>query len=378
MKRYSAIDGFRGLIVILMVMHHSLDAWVHNPERHGWLWARLEDLGGLPAPGFLFLAGLSAALVAARERKKGLTVRQQLVIGLKRGLYVLGIAFAFRLAAFSIDVDPEWYTRYWPIIFRVDILNCMGVALAVVAVFTAFAKTPRAAIAVSLITAAAFLLPTPFFYGRLFQWPSPLIANYVSGTQPMTMFPLFPWASFAAIGYAAGEWIALYLAASQEPPNIIIARASWPLMGVGLLMFSACIWLGWAPFDLYPSHDYWHASPIYMCLRAGLQLALMGAMAQWWKTDPNGERGAFLQLLGRHSLFVYLVHIELVYGRPAWTLDRTLTLAQTLSAVGAMIAAFAVASWVMEWWKSRSARPKAARVAAPPAEAPSTESEVRV
>src|SRR3954468_14801875 len=102
MKRLSSIDGLRGLVVVLMVMHHSLDAWVREPERHGLLWKSLRHIGGLPAPGFLLLAGRSAALGASKERRRGLAGGARAVIGIRRGLYVLGIAFSMRLVMFMV------------------------------------------------------------------------------------------------------------------------------------------------------------------------------------------------------------------------------------------------------------------------------------
>jgi uncharacterized membrane protein len=371
MKRLSAIDGLRGLIVILMVMHHTLDAWVRDPERHGFLWARLEDLGGLPAPGFMLLAGLSAAMVAARERRKGMSAKDRAVVGVKRGLYVLGIAFSFRVVAFSMDVAPDWYGRIWPIIFRVDILNSMGIALALVAALASLARTPSQSMAIAFVIAAAFFLPAPLLWGHEFSWPSPLLANYVSGVQPLVLFPLFPWVGFAAIGYAAGEWIAQTLADGKEPPNALIARATWPFVGIGLLTVAVTIWLGWAPLDLYPPHDYWHSSPVYMAMKAAIQLVLLGLLAQWWKSDAEGKRGAFLQLLGRHSLFVYLVHLEMVFGRIAWPIQHQLSVFESLRGAAEIVLGFAVACWVMEWWKARGSARTQSKSTPPPVAAPS-------
>ncbi len=46
---------------------------------------------------------------------------------------------------------------------------------------------------------------------------------------------------------------------------------------------------------------------------------------------------SWLTLFGRHSLVVYWVHVELVYGRWLWFLKNNLTLAGTLIAAVAVI-----------------------------------------
>jgi uncharacterized membrane protein len=366
-KRLSAIDGLRGLVVVFMVLQHTVDAWVREPERQGWLWRTLRHLGGLPAPGFMLLAGLSAALVAARERQRGLAAGARAWVGVKRGLYVLGIGFSYRIVAFFVDGN-HW--DQWWIIFRVDILNAMGVSLAIVALACAWARTRRESIAIALGLAAMTLLSTPFIQGRVYDGVWGFMSGYVSGRDPLVLFALFPWFAFTAVGFAVGEQLGEALGGRDETPNRVIDRTMYPLMAAGLCIFSGGIWLGWMPFHLYPPHDYWNASPIYMSMRVGIQLALLGVFARLWRDDDSSRWSAFLQLLGRHSLFVYLVHLELVYGRVGYELQRALTMKQTLEGWMGLVLAFAVASWVMEWcqrwWRTR------ARTARPVVFAPAT------
>jgi uncharacterized membrane protein len=352
-RRLAAIDGLRGLVVVFMILQHTLDAWVHEPERHGLLWLGLRHLGGLPAPGFMLLAGLSSALVASRERQRGMDAWARAWVGVKRGLYILGVGLTYRVAAFLMD-GSHW--DEWAIIFRVDILNCMGVSLAIVAVATALAGTPRRSNAVLLTMAAITFLVTPYVHGHQYTVVSEFVGAYVGGREPLVLFPLFPWFAFTAIGYAAGEYLAAELASSPagESTGQTLDRAFRPLLAVGLCVFSGGIWLGWAPFHLYPPHDYWNASPIFMTMRTGIQFVLLGTYAWMWRDDRIGRGGEFLQLLGRHSLLVYLVHLEFVYGRAAVDLQRVLTLRETLERAGAMVVVFGVVSWLLEWWQSHS------------------------
>src|ERR1700674_4839918 len=72
-RRLAYIDWMRGLACVLMFQTHCYDSWM-SPEAKksssliGW-----SKLGGtLPAPLFIFLAGVSFALVTEKLREKGI------------------------------------------------------------------------------------------------------------------------------------------------------------------------------------------------------------------------------------------------------------------------------------------------------------------
>src|SRR5215471_19323589 len=65
------MDWMRGLAVLIMLQGHVIDSWVRPQDRSGeWFWLS-QFLGGLPAPIFLFLVGVSLAFVLDRMRAKG-------------------------------------------------------------------------------------------------------------------------------------------------------------------------------------------------------------------------------------------------------------------------------------------------------------------
>src|SRR5512136_2216351 len=70
--RLAYIDWMRGLACVLMFQTHCYDSWL-SPEARKSTFFMWSQLGGtLPAPLFLFLAGLSFALVTDKLRLKGL------------------------------------------------------------------------------------------------------------------------------------------------------------------------------------------------------------------------------------------------------------------------------------------------------------------
>src|SRR6266850_5202043 len=71
-QRLAYIDWMRGLACVLMFQTHCYDSWLSPEARNSALmaWSRLG--GTLPAPLFIFLAGISVALVTEKMREKGI------------------------------------------------------------------------------------------------------------------------------------------------------------------------------------------------------------------------------------------------------------------------------------------------------------------
>lgn len=351
MSRIPALDLLRGLAVVLMVMHHCIDSLVAQPHRTGALYKGLRHVGGVPAPSFMLLAGLAAALVLSRERLRGVSGSARVRSGVKRGLYVLGIAFSFRLFTF---VSGGSSLSSWPMLFRVDVLHCMGASLVLVAALCAPARSPRGSVVIALAIAAFFALLAPIANGWFFPWPSALTSNFLVGAGPLVLFPLFPWAAFTAVGFALGEGISL-LAQRHDPA--LLRRRMRPFALVGAAVFFG----GWAlsalPWSAYPPHDYWKTSPVFVAMRIGIQLALLVGFLELTTREGTGGRLPLLQLLGRHSLLAYMLHLELVYGRLSEPLHKALTIPQALGvAVLLVLVCWAIAKG-LEW---RAARGKAA------------------
>src|SRR5436190_917284 len=103
MKRLAYIDWMRGLACVLMFQTHCYDSWM-SPEAKksssliGW-----SRLGGtLPAPLFIFLAGVSFALVTEKLREKGIArnaIAKQTIL---RGAEIFGMGLLFRVQEFAL------------------------------------------------------------------------------------------------------------------------------------------------------------------------------------------------------------------------------------------------------------------------------------
>src|SRR3954468_15680509 len=69
-SRLGYIDWLRGLACVLMFQTHCYDAWLGGSARNSkvYIWSQLGVT--FPAPLFLFLAGISFAIVIGKLRQK--------------------------------------------------------------------------------------------------------------------------------------------------------------------------------------------------------------------------------------------------------------------------------------------------------------------
>ena len=121
--------------------------------------------------------------------------------------------------------------------------------------------------------------------------------------------------------------------------------------------------------SIYAVSDFWTSSPTYFAVRVGILMLTLGLLfaagpLEAWAPRPL----AVLEKFGRNSLFVYWIHVELVYGYTTWVIHRRLPLwgtgvAYTVFCV-AMFCAILLRDHVETWWrrtpKSASPAPAAA------------------
>src|SRR5580700_1404522 len=115
----------RGLACVVMFQTHCYNSWLSPETKRSTLYAWSQLGGTLPAPLFIFLAGISFALVTEKLRDRG-TVRTEIANQtIRRGAEIFGLGILFRIQEYvlGIGVAP------WTDLFRVDILNMLGISM---------------------------------------------------------------------------------------------------------------------------------------------------------------------------------------------------------------------------------------------------------
>jgi uncharacterized membrane protein len=319
-KRIAYIDWLRGFACLVMFQTHCYDSWLGGAAREGGF-IKSSQLGGtLPAPLFLFLSGVSFALVTDKLRQKGPSADEVARTTILRGGEIFLLGMLFRVQEFLLG--QPWAP--WTDLLRVDVLNVIGVSLMMMGVACRVAaaagdadlqRLRRITIVTAVVCAGAIAVLTPLLWTswqpRVLPW---FLESYINGVhtfgkpQPW-LFPIFPWAAFAFAGLAAG----LLLQSNWARNNQGLSLASAGLSGAVLIAVG--FWLDARPVQLYGSYDFWHTSPNFFLIRVGVVLTIL-FLAYAWCRWGLGEWGfSPLIEMGKCSLLVYWVHIDFVYGR---------------------------------------------------------------
>ena len=275
-SRLAYIDWIRGLACVLMFQTHCYDSWL-TPSARQTTFFMYSQLGGtFPAPLFLFLAGISFALVTQKLRQKNLPPAQIARTTILRGAEIFGFGLLFRLQEYAV----AWGWAPKTDLLRVDILNTIGVSMMLMGVvcwtvlelsqsaelvwgpslaasFAAGAcpgPAPSAGtrqrqrtnalilIATPLPTALVISLLTPLLYTTWrptwLPWP---IESYIDGvhnlgTPQQGLFPIFPWTGFAFAGLAIGLLLQTEWARTHE------ARIFFSLGAAGAILIEFARW----------------------------------------------------------------------------------------------------------------------------------------
>ena len=309
-QRIAYIDWMRGLACLLMFQTHCYDSWLGGSARKsafiGW-----SQLGGtLPAPLFLFLAGVSFALVTDRMRAKGVSANEIALTTIRRGAEIFGFGLLFRVQEFVLG--QPWSP--WTDLLRVDVLNAIGVSMMLMGVASRLTRTRSANTILAAIIAIGIAMATPPLWTTWRpRWLPWFLESYINGVHIYDsprpwLFPIFPWAAFAFAGLAAG----FLLMSEWAVQNLAKATTLAGIAGLGLFYLSTRLDAG--P-QLYAVYDYWHTSPNFFLARVGVLLMIIFLSYAWCRWGPGHWGFSPLVQLGQTSLLVYWVHIEFVYGR---------------------------------------------------------------
>jgi acyltransferase len=286
--RVRGLDMLRLVAAFQMVQGHTIDAvlapeWRSGVLFAGWLWLR-----GLTSVVFLFAAGAAFNLATLREFERHRADRAAVTRRFRRAtlLIVLGYALHVPLALMFVH-DAGLARALVHQAFAVDVLQCIGVCLALLEALTLLLPNARAVEISCAVLGTLWLLASPLARqldpGAWF----PLLGYF--SARAGSLFPLLPWgahillgAAFARVLLAPGKRMRLWAAA------LLVIAVSHAL-----------------PAAAAPIPD--HLSRLGFVLVA---LALLGSLERAARVMP-----ARAWALSAETLFIYAFHVLLVYGQ---------------------------------------------------------------
>ena len=342
-QRRGYLDWMRGVAVLIMIQAHLFDSWTRVDVRDAWQFKWAMIVAGFGAPLFLFLAGTSVALSAgAKFRRSGDRTGAARAV-MARGGWLFVLAFVFRVQAWILGWGAP------RTLLKVDILNIMGPSIVATAALWGAFRTARTRCLAAGAVAAAIALLTP-----LVRWtplldvlPDPIEA-YLRPVPRIASFFFFPWAGFVFAGAIAGVLVDGARAQPQE------ARLNKHLFLAGAVVTGASYVASFFP-SLYPQSDFWTTSPTFFLLRVGI-LVLLIPTAYLWQNVVTRSSWSPVQQLGRTSLFIYWIHVEMVYGLISLRIHKSLTHPQAWAAYLAFAAFMLLCSLAKDRWTRRKGK----------------------
>ncbi|MBN1653779.1 MAG: DUF1624 domain-containing protein [Deltaproteobacteria bacterium] len=405
------VDVLRGIAVTAMICYHTADAWIRQDVREGEIWALIRSAGGLAAPLFLTLAGISLGLKATVGLRRGDEYREVTRACLIRGFQLVILGYLLRLQMWLLDFGAIQNRKAWlPAtlllsayllaylaigrlsrlsyaqlagllalsgllfsfginriiafaphrvegILRMDILQSIGVSLAVASVVGVSTDIFRKRPYLAMIIAVAIVCATPIIK-RIMPGPLPeaLASFFVywepdDGRKAIAFFPLFPWMAYLFAGITIGN----YWERAKSRGRLASSVALFSAFGV------------LTAFVCYESHSIVFAfmtdypiitQPLRVFYRIGAVLAVSGIaflssrswIAKWLP----------FRTMGGASLLVYWVHLEFAYGVVSKPLYLRLEILEWWWGVVALTALMTGLAWLRirasgltTWW-SRS------------------------
>jgi uncharacterized membrane protein len=311
--RLAFLDWLRGLAAVSMLNGHAFHSFTKPELREDGPYVITQFIGGLPPAIFLVLVGVTLAFLMDSCERKGLPAGVRVLKGLRRAGYLFAVALLFRLQlwVFGLPGSP------WTDLLRVDVLNCMGLAVAVLSVMAIFTTADRIRLSAALGFAIAGL--SPLVSGLDWSGVPSLVRGYIA--PDYLLFGFFPWAAFVALGLSIGSIIRSLQTEQFE------RAAQWcALIGFGLVL--AGEYCSAFPYSVYPKSEFWLDSPWMVLMKTGGVLLLL-SFAYLWTRHTAGQ-WSWVRQFGVTSLLVYWVHIELVYGRWFWFWKENLGVAQVV------------------------------------------------
>ena len=297
--RLTFLDWLRGLAVVIMLQGHVFHSFARTDLRADGPFMLSQFMGGIGPAIFLVLTGITLAFLMDRREQQGYDALSRWKFALRRAAYLFSLAFLFRLQLwlFAYPQSP------WTDLFKVDILNCMGLAIGLMSVMAIFTTAER--VRLCAVLGLAIATAAPLVSAVDWSWlPAGLSAYIVPSYQ---YFAFFPWAAFIAFGISIGSLLRITRA---DQMNRVM---QWGTL-LGLALISCGQYFSNLPYSLYPKSEFWLDSPGLIVIKLGVVMVIM-AFAFLWTQHGVGDTWSWIRQLGTTSLLVYWVHIELVYGR---------------------------------------------------------------
>lgn len=306
-QRLYVLDFIRLVAMLFMMQGHTISA-LASPEAldlNAFPWNIWNFVRGLTAPIFLMVSG-AVHVFANKRNEQGRVSGDAIMRRLRWAITVMGIGYLMVFPASNI-FDLQFVAQpQWDSFFAVNILQLSGSTLILLMALFAISRSTKQVARLSVATGLLIACSAPIingidWYNVVPEW----LAAYLS-YQRRSLFPIFPFASYMFFGVAIGSFL------QQTPAELRLQRLTRMFFTWGVPLIIGGLFLTQFAKGIYPQHDYHLSSPFYVMIRVGISFLWMGALSVMYRYTRRFEE--HYSLLGKRSLYVYVIHLVLLYG----------------------------------------------------------------
>ncbi len=299
-QRIILLDLLRAFAVVMMIQGHTIHSLLDSSYSssssliyQSWIFIR-----GVTAPIFIFTSGLIFTYLLL-QNQLSFKDNPRISKGLIRGITLILIGYLLRYPTVNIFRLSEISKEQWLTFFSVDALHLIGVGLLLIILFAYVADYLKLNLSLLLFPLVLIILITAPFLNSL-DWDSSFIpiASYFTYNYG-SIFPLFPYLLYLFLGGLLGVFIVNDDSLIKKSFFLVV------ILGIGV----AIIFL-----TLFLSNNFGINLYYASLLKTGIVLSLFSVVG--WSSKKMVSLPNYLQSLARNSLWIYIIHLVLLYGSP--------------------------------------------------------------
>ena len=306
-QRYLFIDFLRFIAVVFMIQGHTFEALLDLKIRSNTLFFVHDFFHGFVAPMFLFASGVAFGIATFKKWEEHVAPTKHVARRIGKFTGLLAIGYALHLPYLSLQkILYNSTDADLAILFQVDALHCIAVTLLLLQAAVFIIRNEKKFVLFAGITGTIIVFLAPVLWRADFRETLPLwFASYLNAAN-YSWFPLFPWSGYMMYG-TVFAWLFINAKEHHQAVQLMQKLVVW-----GVASFTISLILVSLPFQLYPPHDVWKSNPLIVFARLGFVAVVTSGV--FFAEYSMKIKSAIPQIMGRESLFIYVVHLVIVYG----------------------------------------------------------------
>jgi uncharacterized membrane protein len=302
--RFLFVDMLRGWALLVMIEVHVFNVLLLPVLKSTNWFSILNFVNGLVAPSFLFISGFAFAISTKGKTHELRKFDYAFWKKLGRILLIILAGYSLHLPVLSLRRLMHFYGHDTLISFyNVDILQCIGIGLLFIFLLKLLIKSDKIYNSIVMVSLLLSVLLSPIIWKTDFTAFMIIpLANYFNAANG-SFFPIFPWIGFLLAGVLSCTYYLDARKKNREKSSIL------------KLVIAGIIFAVIGHIFLTPELNIFNcdhkANPLFFLQRLGYVLLLLGVC--WAYIEKRHTKSSFVLDVGRESLLVYWLHLQIIY-----------------------------------------------------------------